>query len=346
MQNTIIKKRNNKKEKKKVNHKKRIYIRAAVFVVLSLILFGYFFAVNCLVSAALIPSYMAEEEFFEDITEECFAEQVQTEDIETNRQEMLEEADDWFADTTGVEVERESDDGYKLIAEEFEAHEDSHKWVLLMHGYTGWKEEMYPFAAWYYKQGFNVLAPDLRCQGDSDGDFIGMGWTDHFDCMMWVDYILSQDKDAEIVLHGQSMGAATALIMTGDKLPDNVKMAVSDCSYTDAFSMFSEKVKEWFYLPSFPVVDTARLLLKLRGGYDLKDASAIDAVRKSTVPTLFIHGDEDAMISVQMTKDLYDAAACDKEILIVKGAGHAQSQDKSPDKYFDAVKFFIDTYVK
>ena len=26
------------------------------------------------------------------------------------------------------------------------AEEESHKWVLLLHGYTGWKEEMYPFA--------------------------------------------------------------------------------------------------------------------------------------------------------------------------------------------------------
>lgn len=332
-----------KKTGVKVHKRRKIFI-GIIFFLLVLILAVYFYAVNYLVSVALIPSYMVNEDTFDEIASECFAEQVQTDDIKVNRQDMQQEADDWFSNIDSATIERVSDDGFKLIAGEFIADSDSHKWVLLLHGYTGWKEEMYPFAAWYYKQGFNVLAPDLRCQGESEGDFIGMGFTDHFDCMMWVDYILSQDSEAEIVLHGQSMGAATALIMSGDKLPDNVKMVVSDCAYTDAYSMFSEKLKEWFNIPAFPVVDTARLLLKLRGGYDLKDASAIDAVRKSNIPTLFIHGDEDAMISVDMTKALYDAAVCDKDILIVKGAGHAQSQDKAPDKYFGTIKKFMDTY--
>lgn len=103
-----------------------------------------------------------------------------------------------------------------------------------------------------------------------------------------------------------------------------------------------QKITEWFYLPSFPLVDSACLVLRIRGGYNLKDASAIDAVRKSNTPTLFIHGDEDAMISVQMSKDLYEAANCRKELLIVEGAGHAQAMDKDPDLYWGTVKAFLE----
>ena len=187
-----------------------------------------------------------------------------------------------------------------------------------------------------------MLVPDLRCQGESEGDYIGMGWTDHFDCMLWIDYILSEDPEAQIVLHGQSMGAATALMMTGDdKLSKHVEAAISDCSYTDAYAMFGEKIKEWFGLPAFPLVDSACLALKLRGGYDLKEASALQAVQNSHVPTLFIHGDEDVMISVEMTKELYQEAACPKELLIVEGAGHAQSQDKDPSTYYGKIKEFL-----
>ena len=221
------------------------------------------------------------------------------------------------------------------------AEEESHKWVLLLHGYTGWKEEMYPFAYWYHTQGFHVVVPDLRCQGESEGDFIGMGWTDHFDCMLWIDYILSQDEKAQIVLHGQSMGAAAALMMTGEELPDNIQAVVSDCAYTDAYRMFGEKIEEWFGLPAFPLVDSACLMLQLRGGYDLKDASALEAVKKSSTPTLFIHGDSDAMISVQMSRELYEAAACEKELLIVEGAGHGQAQEKDPDTYYSTIEEFL-----
>ena len=217
--------------------------------------------------------------------------------------------------------------------------------MLLLHGYTGWKEEMYPFAYWYHKQGYHALVPDLRCQGESQGDFIGMGWTDHFDCMLWIDYILSQDEEAQIVIHGQSMGAATALMMTGEELPGQIQAVVSDSAYTDAYSMFGEKIKDWFGLPAFPLVDSACLMLRLRGGYNLKDASALEAVQKSGTPTLFIHGDSDAMISVQMSRELYEAAACEKELLIVEGAGHGQTQEKDPDTYYNTIKEFLELYV-
>ena len=66
-------------------------------------------------------------------------------------------------------------------------------------------------------------------------------------------------------------------------------------------------------------------MIRLRAGYDLKETSPLKAVSASSVPTLFIHGEEDRMIPVSMCRELYDAAACEKEIMIVEGAGHAQA---------------------
>lgn len=328
--------------------KKRTLITIGIIFLILILL--YFILVNFLVSAALVPSFMQKLEAFEKITDESYAAQVQTTDIKVNRKEAINETNEWLEVTElhekSQKISEVTEDGYTLIAKEFFAEEESHQWVLLLHGYTGWKEEMYVFAYWYHEQGFHVIVPDLRCQGESEGDFIGMGQTDHIDCMLWINYILSQDDAAQIVLHGQSMGAATALMMTGEEnLPQNVRAVVSDCSYTDAYSMFGEKIKEWFHLPAFPFVDSARFVLLLRGGYDLMDASAIDAVKKSGTPTLFIHGDADALISVQMSKDLYEAAGCPKELLIVEGAGHAQSQDKDPETYFGTIEAFLDQWM-
>lgn len=325
---------------KKSHVGKRVMIIAGALIILILVL--YFILVNFLVSAALVPSFMEKLQAFERITEESFAAQVQTSDIKVNRQIVLNEMNIWLETVRSQKISVISGDGYRLVANEFLPDKESHTWVLVLHGYTGWKEEMYPFAYWYHEEGYHVIVPDLRCQGESDGDFIGMGWTDHYDCMLWLDYILSQDMEAEIVIHGQSMGAATALMMTGEEsLPDNVVAVISDCAYTDAYSMFGEKIKEWFYLPAFPLVDSACLVLKLRGGYDLKEASAINAVAKSNVPILFIHGEDDAMINVQMSRDLYETAECRKEILIVEGAGHAQAQDKEPDAYYGLIREFL-----
>ena len=39
-------------------------------------------------------------------------------------------------------------------------------------------------------------------------------------------------EDAEIVLHGLSMGAATVLMVSGERLPEQVKAIIEDCGYT------------------------------------------------------------------------------------------------------------------
>lgn len=325
--------------------KKAVKVAAAMLAAAAAVytVFIYF-----LVSACLVPSFMEKLDAFEEITAKGYSQQVHTSDISENRKAAITATSEWLSDAKGQMLTRETADGYKLVAAEFFSAEESHKWVLLLHGYTGWKEEMYPFAWWYYSQGYHVLVPDLRAQGESEGDFIGMGWTDSTDCALWLDYILAQDQDADIVLHGQSMGASTALIMSGEAVRASLKEAaghiravVSDCAYTDAYEMFGDKITEWFSLPPFPFVDSACLMLQLRGGYDLRKASALDGVKTSRIPTLFIHGKNDALIDVGMAHELYEAAACEKELLIVDGAGHAQSQDKDPDGYYGAITQFL-----
>jgi fermentation-respiration switch protein FrsA (DUF1100 family) len=245
-----------------------------------------------------------------------------------------------------------SEDGYRLKgvlmqtsddkSETWKKSADPHRWVILLHGYTGSKEMMYGYAYWYWTHGYSVLAPDFRCQGESEGDYIGLGATDSKDLEGWIDLILEREPEAEIVLHGLSMGASTALLYCGqENVPDNIKAVISDCAFTDAYSMFKEKIGSWFHLPAFPVVDSAELMIRLRAGYDLKETSPLKAVSASSVPTLFIHGEEDRMIPVSMCRELYDAAACEKEIMIVEGAGHAQAADKDPARYFEEVEKFL-----
>lgn len=321
---------------------KRIRIAAGVFAALFVLytVFVYF-----LVSACLVPSFMDRLDAFEDITKKCYSEQVQTAQIQGNRSRLLSETAAWIETVKREKIYADTIDGYRLVAEEF-PERTSETWVLLLHGYTGWKEEMYQFAYWYQKQGYAVLVPDLRCQGESEGDFIGMGWTDHYDCQLWIDHILEESPDAKIVLHGQSMGAATALIMAGSpEVSDHIKAVVSDSAYTTAYEMFGDKITEWFHLPAVLFVDSACVMLRLRGGYDLRDASPLRAVEGSRVPILFIHGDEDKMIDVNMSYELYDAAACEKELFIVEGAGHAQAQDKDPEAYYGKIEDFLSRYL-
>lgn len=344
----------------KPKRKKRRGLRIAL-ILLVLLLVLYVALCNVLVSACLVPSFMEKLDAFQSITEEEYSRQTASEEITQAREASRAIVQAWFEEADKEKLHITSADGYDLVAMEFlappvsvttgqpvsqEEAPVSHLWVICLHGYTGCKEEVYAFACWYNMLGANVLVPDLRCQGESEGDFIGMGWTDREDVRLWIDQILAQDPQAQIVLHGQSMGAACALLVSGmEDLPDNVKCVISDCSYTGAYEMFEYKIHDWFGLPAFPLVDSANWFLQLRGGYDLRDASPLEAVQHSRVPTLFIHGDADGTIPVSMAQELYDAAACEKQLLIVPGAGHAQSQDVDPETYYLTVFDWVNNHL-
>lgn len=132
-----------KADNRENSRKKRFRcLKAAVAVIVALLAI-YTIAIYFMVSAVLVPSFMDKLESFERITEDSYAAQVQTTDIKTNRKEALDGTKQWLAGADCQKLATTSEDGYRLIAMEFFAKEDSHKWVLLLHGYTGWKEEMY-----------------------------------------------------------------------------------------------------------------------------------------------------------------------------------------------------------
>lgn len=330
-----------------MENKKRKHLRNFIIAVLILFVL-YWIAVNVLVSAVLVPSFMERLEAFERISRQSYAEQVQESELQKNAVAMNVIGKSWARNPDPEGVEILSGDGYRLKGRIFDKREtsgrDSHRWVILLHGFTGSKEMMYGYAYWYVRNGFRVLAPDFRCQGESEGDYIGLGATDSVDLCGWIDLIMQRDPEARIVLHGISMGASTALILTGmEEVPPSVKAVISDCAYTDAYSMFREKIGSWFHLPAFPVVDSARLMIRLRAGYDLKEASPLKAVKRSRVPTLFIHGREDRMIPVEMCEELYEEAACEKDLMIAEGAGHAQAVDKDPVTYYRKIESFLNS---
>ena len=326
---------------KKLKKRTKVLIAALIAVMVIYTVIG-----NIIVSAALVPDFMRKLEAFERVTEQGYSEMVKTDDITENAALAREETKAFLEKSDGFKVKSTSDDGYELIASCFrQAEPEGKPWVILLHGYTGWKEEMYHYAAKYYEKGFNILCPDLRCQGESDGDFIGMGWTDRYDVLDWIGKITDSYPDAEIVLHGESMGASCAVMMSGMDLPDNIKCVISDCAFTDSVSMFRKQLRDWFSIPDIGFIGSARLWLRIRGGYDLKDASAINEIKKSDIPTLFIQGDQDRIVPVSSAEELYDSLDAEKDIMIVEGAGHAQSCYKDPDAYYDRVFGFIDRFL-
>lgn len=238
-----------------------------------------------------------------------------------------------------------SDDNLKLHSYKINNEIETHKWAIIVHGYMSSAIYMSRIAKHYIEMGYNVLMVDLRGHGKSEGDYIGMGWPDRMDILLWIDYLVKMDKDSEIVLHGVSMGAGTVMMVSGEELPENVKAIVEDCGYTSAWEQFKYQLKEIYKLPSFPFMYGANAISKAKAGYSIKEASAIDQIVKSKTPTLFIHGDEDKFVPYEMMEELYNAATCEKLMVTIHGAGHAEAGTKDPEVYWNAVKTFLNKYI-
>lgn len=222
---------------------------------------------------------------------------------------------------------------------------ESKTWVIAVHGYTDSAYFMVNAVKQFLNYGYNVLVPDLRAHGKSEGRYIGMGWLDRIDLMQWIDYLIATYGNVKIVLYGISMGAATVMMTSGEKLPSNVRLIIEDCGYTSVWDEFAYELKYLFNMPKFPALYNANVITKIRAGYSLKKASAIKQVAKSKIPILFIHGDKDKFVSFNMLDKLYDAANCKKEKLVIKGAGHAEAQAIEPEKYWHTVRKFIKRYI-
>lgn len=242
-------------------------------------------------------------------------------------------------------------DGLILWAAVVPGQKGSHHWALCLHGYHDTYEAMGAIAKHYSDLGWNVLMPDQRGHGRSEGDYVGWGYDERLDVVGWVNWILRRDPEAEILLHGVSMGAATVLMATGGALPDQVKAAISDCSYTTieaemrhVLGRIRSELPTLIPLPSGLLFSNLRKTALRRARFDLLDVSPIDAVSHSTTPTLFIHGVADDFVPADMMGKLYQAARCPKSFLWMPDAGHAAAVGTNETLYWTAVFTFLQDY--
>lgn len=144
-----------------------------------------------------------------------------------------------------------SDNG--LSAKVYVSNANSDKWAVLLHGVNMTGKQIYSsLGEMYISQGYNVLAPDLRGAGDSEGR-VAMGYLESLDVYDWIKDLNTNyerfgvnKKPKTIVVHGVSLGGATTLQLATNpdiasakggvysaNLTDlNVKGFVDDCGYT------------------------------------------------------------------------------------------------------------------
>ena len=215
--------------------------------------------------------------------------------------------------------EESATDNLKLRAIYLPAENKTNKTIIVAHGYKGEAMHMARYIRLFHNLGYNVLAPDDRASGQSQGKYITFGWPDRLDYVKWIKQVIAKKgSDSQIGLFGVSMGGATVMMVSGERLPKQVKAIVEDCGYSSIESELSEQLKQQFNLPKEPMITAARIMGTIRVGYDFGKGSSTKQLEKNKLPIFFIHGDSDSFVPFEMQEELYEACNAEKEKVVIK----------------------------
>lgn len=252
----------------------------------------------------------------------------------------------WFHSQKKERITMTSHDGLKLVAYYLPAEKSSGKVMVLMHGYRN--DGLYDFAGlvkFYHDMGYDLLVPDQRSHGESEGKYICFGVKERVDLKQWIEYIVKRfDGKCVIFPTGISMGGATVLMAADMELPSQVKGIIADCAFVSPWDIFAKVLNKDCHLPRFPFLYLADFICRSRAGFRFKECNTVKIMKKNKIPVLFIHGGKDDFIPAEMSCRNYDACEAEKSLLIVNQAAHGTSSLTEPAAYQSAVAEFMEKW--
>jgi len=238
------------------------------------------------------------------------------------------------------EIEVRSTDGVRLSAWWVPA-EGSFLAAVLVPGWGGYKfdEHLLQTIPVYHGAGYGVLVLDLRAQGESGGTRRTLGYREVRDvrgALVWLErrgYALDH-----VVLHGWSMGGATALRAAPGS---GVAAVVEEAGYADLPLLLRDKIPE--FVPFGGLLRPAILLAgRLFPDFDpwevipKKEAATLS---DEGVPLFIIHSTQDDIVPYEQARILA-AAYPDARFWKLEGYGHVEAYEHP--EYAQRLRAFLD----
>lgn len=240
----------------------------------------------------------------------------------------------------------QSHDGLNLFGRYYK-REKENVIEIDFHGYRGHAQRDYCGGSTISMQnGISSILVDQRSHTESEGKSITFGIKERYDVLSWVDYVINRfGNDVRIILAGVSMGAATILMASELDLPKNVVGIIADCPYSSPKEIIKKVTRDKGLSDTF-LYPFTKLSAKIFAGFDIEEASPVEAVKHTNIPILIIHGEDDRFVPHYMGKEVFEACASENKTFIsFPDAGHALSYFGDTEKYKKAVTDFINALI-
>lgn len=261
--------------------------------------------------------------------------------VDHNFWDELDRASEKLQARENEEITITASDGETLIGHWFE-HPSPRRIIVAMHGWrAAWHRDFGTVADYWFDHGCSVLFAEQRGQNNSGGDRMGFGVRERFDTVDWVKWVNERCPGGlPVYLCGVSMGATTVLMAAGLELPDNVRGIIADCGFTSPGAIFRHVANNNLHMIYGIRSVFADAMFRQAHSVGAEEISTLDALKKTKIPVLFVHGTDDKFVPISMTYENYKACASPKRLFVVPGADHGMSYYVDPKGYEAAVENF------
>ena len=202
--------------------------------------------------------------------------------------------------------------------------------VIYLHGNSSSRCEAYQDISYLLNRNITVFAFDFCGCGQSDGEYISLGYYEKKDVHCVVEYLLKSKKVSKIGLWGRSMGAVTA-IMYANEHPSLIDAMILDSGFYSLKILINELIFSKIKLPKFifdKLLNMVKETVKEKAHFDLDTIEPYIFAKNCLVPAFFCHGNEDDFVLPHHSQDLFNEyKGKDKYIEFAKG-GHNSSRPR------------------
>ncbi len=237
------------------------------------------------------------------------------------------------------EVEFRSTDGVDLKGWWIPA-QDSSRAALLVHGWGEDKSNEYVLktAPVYHREGYNVLAINLRAHGESGDDRRTLGYREVRDVRGALAWLHKRGFEAsDTVLHGWSMGGATAVRAAPGT---GVAAVVQEAGYADLARLLEGAIPKVTGLPRLlvPGIMLAGRLWPDFDPWSVQPEREATKLWEEDVPLFIIHSEGDGIIPLEHAQ-MFAAAHPEAWTWTLKDYEHVQAYNH-PD-YEEQLRTFL-----
>jgi alpha-beta hydrolase superfamily lysophospholipase len=200
-------------------------------------------------------------------------------------------------------------------------------WILFFHGNGEVVSDYDEISLFYHQKEINLVVADYRGYGASTGvpTLSDLVQDAHLIFKGVREELTRRNLRKDLWVMGRSLGSISALEL--------------------AFH-YQEEMKGLIIESGFPSVVRIMTHLGMRAqgmGLEKIDQICLERIKKISLPTLIIHGEQDSLVPLENAKDIYQHLGTqEKELLVIPSATHNDIMLVGFNGYFKALQEFIE----